>query len=70
MPIIFKEFHKCVPAVKDRWTPVYLEHGRLEVDDSSVKWVGADGVIMALPAALISALVLGPGATVTHVIPA
>jgi CRISPR-associated protein Cas1 len=51
---------------KDRWTPIYLEHGRLEVDDSSVKWIGADGLLCRLPVATVSALILGPGTTVTH----
>lgn len=50
----------------DRWTPLYLEHGRLEVDDSSVKWIGADGLICRLPIATLSALLLGPGTTATH----
>jgi CRISPR-associated protein Cas1 len=51
---------------RDRWTPIYLEHGRLEVDDSSVKWIGADGLLCRLPVATISAILLGPGTTVTH----
>lgn len=50
----------------DRWTPLYLEHGRVEVDDSSVKWVGADGLVCALPVATLSALLLGPGTTITQ----
>ena len=51
---------------KDRWTPVYLEHGRLEVDDSSVKWISADGLLCRIPVATVSAILLGPGTTVTH----
>ncbi|MBI4248697.1 MAG: type I-E CRISPR-associated endonuclease Cas1 [Elusimicrobia bacterium] len=51
---------------KDRWTPIYLEHGRLEVDDSSIKWIGADRLVYRLPVATISAVLLGPGTTVTH----
>src|SRR5690606_25754244 len=50
----------------DRWTPVYLEKGRLEVDDSSVKWIGADGLVCRLPVATVSALILGPGTVMTH----
>ena len=52
--------------VKDRWTPIYLEHGRLEVDDSSVKWISADGNVCRIPVATVSSLILGPGTTVTH----
>lgn len=66
MPIIFKDFTKCVPAFNGRWTPIYLEHGRLEIDDSSVKWVSSEGEVVRLPAARMSAIILGPGTTVTH----
>lgn len=66
MPVIFKDFTKCVPAFSGRWTPLYLEHGRIEVDDSSVKWCAADGSVLRLPAARLSAIMLGPGTTVTH----
>jgi CRISPR-associated protein Cas1 len=51
---------------KDRWTPVYLEHGRLEVDDSSIKWIDKNGSVVRLPVATVSALILGPGTTITH----
>lgn len=57
---------ETLASAKDRWTPLYLEHGRLEVDDSSVKWIGADGLLCRLPVATLSALILGPGTTVTH----
>ena len=57
---------ETLASAKDRWTPIYLEHGRLEVDDSSVKWIGANGLLCRLPIATISALILGPGTTVTH----
>lgn len=57
---------ETLAPAKDRWTPLYLEHGRLEVDDSSVKWISADGTLCRIPAATVSALLLGPGTTVTH----
>ena len=66
MPIFEKPPLESLAPAKDRWTPLYLEHGRLEVDDSSVKWVAADGLICRLPVATISALMLGPGTTITH----
>ena len=53
-------------TVSDRWTPLYLEHGRLEVDDSSVKWISSTNNIFHLPVATISVLLLGPGTSVTH----
>src|SRR3990172_4491936 len=57
---------ETLASTKDRWTPLYLEHGRLEVDDSSVKWIGADRTILRIPIATLSVLMLGPGTTVTH----
>ena len=52
--------------MRERWTPLYLEHGRIEVDDASVKWIGADRMVMRIPVATLSALLLGPGTTITH----
>ncbi len=57
---------ETLAPAKDRWTPLFLEHGRLEVDDSSVMWIGSDGLLCRLPVATVSALILGPGTTVTH----
>ena len=66
MPIFERPPLETLTPAKDRWTPLYLEHGRLEVDDSSVKWIGADGLLCRIPVATVSVLVLGPGTTVTH----
>lgn len=66
MPIFERPPLDSLTPAKDRWTPIYLEKGRLEVDDASVKWVGADGLICSLPIATVSALILGPGTTLTH----
>lgn len=66
MPIFERPPLDTLAPAKDRWTPLYLEHGRVEVDDSSVKWIGADGLICRIPVATVSALILGPGTTVTH----
>lgn len=66
MPIFEKPPLEALAPAKDRWTPLYLEHGRLEVDDSSVKWLGADGLKCRIPVATLSALLLGPGTTITH----
>lgn len=54
-----------LPLFKDRWSPLYLEHGRLEVDDSSVIWI-TKGLYCPLPIATISAIILGPGTSITH----
>ena len=66
MPLFERPPLETLSPAKDRWTPLYLEHGRLELDDSSVKWIGADGLLCRIPVATVSALILGPGTTVTH----
>ena len=66
MPLFERPPLETITPAKDRWTPLYLEHGRLEVDDSSVKWIGGDGLLCRIPVATVSALILGPGTTVTH----
>lgn len=66
MPIFEKPPLDTLTTAQERWTPIYLEHGRLEVDDSSVKWIGADFTVIRIPVATVSVLMLGPGTTVTH----
>lgn len=66
MPLFDKPPIAALPQAKDRWTPIYLEHGRLEVDDSSIKWIAADGLVCHLPVATLSCVLLGPGVSVTH----
>ena len=55
-----------LPQIKDRYPFVYLERGRLEVDDSSVKWIDSEGRVIPLPISTIQSLLLGPGTSVTH----
>ena len=64
--IIIKTTHKSLPMIKDRYPFLYLEHGRLEIDDSSIKWISADNDIFSIPAATISTILLGPGTSITH----
>lgn len=66
MPVFERPPLETLAPAKDRWTPLYLEHGRVEVDDSSIKWIGADGFVYPIPVASLSALILGPGTTITH----
>ena len=66
MPIFERPPLDTLAPAKDRWTPIYLEYGRLEVDDFSVKWIGSDSLITRIPIATVSAVILGPGTTVTH----
>ncbi|MCK9329639.1 MAG: type I-E CRISPR-associated endonuclease Cas1e [Sphaerochaetaceae bacterium] len=55
-----------LPQVKDRYPFLYLERGRLEIDDSSVKWIDCDCNVVKIPIATISTLLLGPGTSITH----
>jgi CRISPR-associated protein Cas1 len=55
-----------LPQVKDKYPYLYLERGRLEVDDSSVKWIDCDCNVVRIPCATIKALLLGPGTSITH----
>lgn len=64
--LMIKIEKELLTPVKDRHPFIYLEHGRLEVDDSSVRWCSATGIVVALPVALIQCILLGPGTTVTH----
>lgn len=66
MPVFERPPLDTLTPASERWTPLYLEHGRLEVDDSSVKWIGADRTVLRIPVATVSVLMLGPGTTITH----
>jgi CRISPR-associated protein Cas1 len=66
MPVFERPPLETLTPARERWTPLYLEHGRLEVDDASVKWIGSDRTILRIPVATVSVLMLGPGTTVTH----
>jgi len=64
--LMIKVTRANLPQVKDKYPFLYLERGRLEVDDSSVKWIDCDSNVVRLPIATINTLLLGPGTTVTH----
>lgn len=64
--ILIKATLADLPKIRDRYPFLYLEHGRLEIDDSSVKWISADREVFRIPAAVISTILLGPGTSVTH----
>lgn len=64
--LFVKVTRESLPQVKDKYPFLYLERGRLEVDDSSIKWIDADNNVVPLPVATLNALLLGPGSTVTH----
>ncbi len=64
--LFIKVKRENLPQVKDRYPFIYLEHGRLEIDDSSVKWIDSEGAVVRIPCALLAVLFLGPGTSVTH----
>ena len=66
MPLFQRPPLDTLASAKDRWTPIYLEHGRIEIDDAAIKWIDAKGKVYPIPVATVSALILGPGTTITH----
>jgi CRISPR-associated protein Cas1 len=64
--LFIKVTRDTLPQVKDKYPFLYLERGRLEVDDSSVKWIDCDANVVRLPIATVGTLLLGPGTTLTH----
>lgn len=64
--LLIKVTRDSLPQVKDKYPFIYLERGRLEIDDSSVKWIDSDANVVRLPIATLNCLLLGPGTSVTH----
>lgn len=64
--LIIKVTHESIPQIKDRYPFIYLERGRLEIDDSSIKWIDSESQVIRIPIATITTLLLGPGTSVTH----
>ena len=46
--IFVKVTRETLPQAKDRYPFLYLEHGRLAIDDSSVKWIDKTGSVIRL----------------------
>lgn len=64
--LFVKITRESLPQVKDKYPFIYLERGRLEIDDSSLKWLDAEGNVVRLPVAMLNAILLGPGTSLTH----
>lgn len=64
--LLVKVTRDTLPQVKDKYPFIYLERGRLEIDDSSIKWIDAEANVVPLPVATLNTILLGPGTTVTH----
>ena len=54
-----------LPKFEDRWSHLYLEHGRLDEKSGALLFHGADGTL-EIPINQLGLLLLGPGTTVTH----
>lgn len=59
-----KDLH-ILPRLDDSWTFLYTERCRVDQDDKSIAIHDETGSI-AVPCAMISLLILGPGSTITH----
>jgi CRISPR-associated endonuclease Cas1 len=64
--LFVKITRESLPQVKDKYPFIYLERGRLEIDDSSLKWIDAEGNVVRLPIATLNTILLGPGTSLTH----
>ncbi|MBN2864948.1 MAG: CRISPR-associated endonuclease Cas1, partial [Thiotrichales bacterium] len=64
--LFIKVTRDSLPQVKDKYPFIYLERGRLEIDDASVKWIDSTGNVVRLPIATLNCLLLGPGTSITH----
>ena len=55
---------QTLPRVTDKYPFLYLERGRLEIDDSSLKWIDADGnrvrLVFPTPVGVFPKLTLAP----------
>lgn len=56
---------RLLPKLRDGLSYIFVEHGRIEREDSSIAWYGPDGAV-AIPAAALATILIGPGVTITH----
>ena len=54
-----------LPRFRDRWSYLYLEMGRLDVDADGLAFHQGDAVVL-VPIDQLSLVMLGPGSTITH----
>jgi CRISPR-associated protein Cas1 len=64
--LLIKLTRDTLPLVKDKYPFIYLERGRLEIDDASVKWIDSEANVIRLPIATLNCVLLGPGTSITH----
>lgn len=54
-----------LPKFRDGLSYLYVERGRIDQEGKAIAWLGAEGLV-AIPAAALGVLFLGPGTTITH----
>lgn len=54
-----------LPKVRDSWSYLYLEHGKIDQDAKAIAFRDAGGKV-AVPCANLNVLMLGPGTNITH----
>ncbi|MCY4112653.1 MAG: type I-E CRISPR-associated endonuclease Cas1e [Chloroflexi bacterium] len=54
-----------LPKVRDSWSYLYVEHGRIDQDAKAIALHDANGKT-AIPCAALTTLMLGPGTSITH----
>jgi len=64
--LLIKVTRDTLSQVKEKYPFIYLERGRMEIDDSSIKWIDSECNVVRLPVAMLNCILLGPGTTVTH----
>jgi CRISPR-associated protein Cas1 len=56
----------ALPRLSDRWSHLYLEHGRLQKTKEGLGFVDPQGGMTAVPLDQFAVILLGPGTTLTH----
>lgn len=54
-----------LPRISDRVSFIYIEHAKINKQDSSITVIDKRGIVK-IPAAMLSVLLLGPGTDITH----
>src|SRR5262249_77045 len=54
-----------LPKVRDSWSYLYVEHKKIDQEDKAIALHDKEGKV-AVPCASLTALLLGPGTSVTH----
>ncbi len=58
----------ALPRFSDRWSHVYLEHGRLEKEHEALIFVDSKGGVSRVPLDQFATILLGPGTSLTHAV--